>query len=423
MCDTFAASAACTSGGVSIFAKNSDREPDEAQVIVSLPGREYAKGQSLRCTYIEIPQARSTYAVVLSKPFWIWGAEMGVNEKGVVIGNEALFTRVKPEKTPGLIGMDLLRLGLERADTAEGAARTIIELLQRHGQAGPCGYRDKKFQYMNSYLMMDPHEIIVLETVGRNYALKHCTGYASISNGITLGSDWDESSLAQGTDIGRLGDPLITYFAGSLARRRKNIDCLIRETGNLTVQDAFGMLRSHNRAHPFAGFNQDVCMHAADPLIRKSQTTGSMVVSLNNSGQFKIFVTAGSSPCMTSFKPVLPACMPEYIGSAGPRYDSESYWWRHEAFHINAVLRYKRICSTLAEEVRRLDDEFCTGLPFYEWSERDESLCSRSHEAFSRSSMLDEKWMQEMKGIKRDRNPLHNSFWKRIARRGGVPLV
>ncbi|HOO45754.1 MAG TPA: peptidase family C69, partial [Deltaproteobacteria bacterium] len=151
MCDTFAASAACTSGGVSIFAKNSDREPDEAQVIVSLPGREYAKGQSLRCTYIEIPQARSTYAVVLSKPFWIWGAEMGVNEKGVVIGNEALFTRVKPEKTPGLIGMDLLRLGLERADTAEGAARTIIELLQRHGQAGPCGYRDKKFQYMNSY--------------------------------------------------------------------------------------------------------------------------------------------------------------------------------------------------------------------------------------------------------------------------------
>ncbi|MBN2298296.1 MAG: hypothetical protein JXM72_06855, partial [Deltaproteobacteria bacterium] len=208
MCDTFAIGSACTSGGISIFGKNSDREPDEAQIVVSLPGKDYPQGQTLRCTYIEIPQARITHAVVLSKPFWIWGAEMGVNEKGVVIGNEALFTKVKPEKTPGLIGMDLLRLGLERADTAEGAARIIIELLQRHGQAGPCGYLDKKLQYMNSYIMMDSREIIVLETIGRDYALKHCTDYASITNGITLASVWDESSFARGTDIGRLGNSL-----------------------------------------------------------------------------------------------------------------------------------------------------------------------------------------------------------------------
>ena len=64
-----------------------------------------------------------TNAVLLGKPYWIWGAEMGANAHGVVIGNEAVFTRVPHEKQPGLIGMDLLRLGLERADTAGGGCR------------------------------------------------------------------------------------------------------------------------------------------------------------------------------------------------------------------------------------------------------------------------------------------------------------
>ena len=129
--------------------------------------------------------------MVISKPFWIWGAEMGVNEKGVAIGNEALFTKVRKEKTPGLIGMDLLRLALERGADAAEAAQVIIDLLKRYGQAGPCGYRDKKFSYMNSFIIMDRQSIIKLETAGRDYALKRLGSHAVISNGITIAKDWD----------------------------------------------------------------------------------------------------------------------------------------------------------------------------------------------------------------------------------------
>jgi dipeptidase len=80
----------------------------------------------VRCTYIEIPQVAETFAVLLAKPFWIWGAEMGANEKGVTIGNEAVFTKVPMEKQPGLIGMDFLRLALERAATARFALEVIV---------------------------------------------------------------------------------------------------------------------------------------------------------------------------------------------------------------------------------------------------------------------------------------------------------
>jgi secernin len=423
MCDTFAIGSAGTQSGDWIFGKNSDREPDEAQIVVSIPRKDYDQSESLKCTYIEIPQVKSTNALVISKPFWIWGAEMGVNEKGVVIGNEALFTRIKPEMSPGLIGMDLLRLGLERSDTAQGAADTIIDLLQQYGQGGSCGYMDKAFQYMNSYLIMDPRGIIVLETMGRDYVLNVFADYAAISNGITAQETWDRSSFAPGTNIKAFTDPVITRFAGSEARMQQNLQRLSQRKGSFSLRDAFSMLRAHKDRLPFVGFNQDVCMHAADPLIRKSQTTGSMVVALNDSGGFRIFVTAGSCPCMTSFKPLVPLDPPESVDNAGPGYSVESYWWRHEAFHINAALRYTGVHDAVAEEICRQEEKYCFDIPSYSWATRDASLCSLSHEAFHGARMTETKWIQEMKGIKKDFHLIHNAYWQRIARRRGVPIV
>ena len=49
--------------------------------------------------------------MILSKPAWMWGAEMGANDAGVCIGNEAVFTKLNSEKDveEKLLGMDLLR--------------------------------------------------------------------------------------------------------------------------------------------------------------------------------------------------------------------------------------------------------------------------------------------------------------------------
>ena len=110
MCDTFIALPNFTKNGSMIFGKNSDREPNEAQDIVHIQKRK-PKEKTLKCTYIAIPQVAETHEIILSKPFWMWGAEMGANEYGLVIGNEAVFTKIKFKKTnQGLTGMDLLRL-------------------------------------------------------------------------------------------------------------------------------------------------------------------------------------------------------------------------------------------------------------------------------------------------------------------------
>ena len=92
-CDSMVATARITRGGRPIFAKNSDRPPDECQRLVQVPRRRHEDGARLRCQYVEIPQVRETAAVLGSQPHWLWGFEHGVNEHRVAIGNETVFAK------------------------------------------------------------------------------------------------------------------------------------------------------------------------------------------------------------------------------------------------------------------------------------------------------------------------------------------
>ena len=166
-CDTFVLPAEANFFGSNLMAKNSDRPIGEAQALTWTGGAEHARGETVQCTYISVPQAEKTYGVLGSKPYWIWGYEMGVNEKGVMIGNEAQGSKAAESGCENeLLGMDLLRLGLERGATAREAMEVITALLEEYGQnANASRLYDKRYE--NSFFIADREEIWLLETAGR----------------------------------------------------------------------------------------------------------------------------------------------------------------------------------------------------------------------------------------------------------------
>ena len=95
MCDTMGK---LLPNGHALFGKNSDRSPNEPQTLRYYPATAHTD-KRVMTTYIEVEQVKETKAILLSQPSWLWGGEMGVNECGVCIGNEAVFTKGKYNKT------------------------------------------------------------------------------------------------------------------------------------------------------------------------------------------------------------------------------------------------------------------------------------------------------------------------------------
>ena len=317
MCDTMVALGSVTKTGHTIFAKNSDREPNEPQVLLRIPRKKYNLSicPKLRTTYIEIDQVEETNEIVISKPSWMWGCEMGFNEYSVMIGNEAVFTKEKYLKT-GLTGMDLIRLALERTKSAKEAMEFIICLLGQYGQGGNCGYTEK-MQYHNAFIIADKAEAYVLETAGKYWVSKKVSDFYAISNGLTIENDFDDchpdlikDSIASKKCTSRAdlnfkkaySDPLYTQFSGCKKRRPLAMELLERNKGNITVDTMMSALRSHQKGSDnnfHRGSMNNLCVHGGG--LVSSQTTASLVGELKDNSEY--WYTASSLPCISVFKP------------------------------------------------------------------------------------------------------------------------
>ncbi|MBC8179901.1 C69 family dipeptidase [candidate division KSB1 bacterium] len=205
-CDTWVALKNATKNGNVILAKNSDRTLFDCQPLMFHPRTKWTKGSEVDLGRIKVPQVKETYATMGSSPYWCWGYEEGINEFGVAIGNEGIWTKplsenIEAQKKGGEIklgptGMDLLRLGLERGKTAKEALNVITTLLEKYGQFGSgVPTVDKDGAYNNSFIIADPNEAWVLETAGNKWiAKKFEEGVTSISNKISITTDWDKAS-------------------------------------------------------------------------------------------------------------------------------------------------------------------------------------------------------------------------------------
>jgi secernin len=446
-CDTSVALGNATFDGSTIFAKNSDRAANEAQPLIHVPRGEHAPGSIAQCQYIAIPQVATTWELIGSRPCWLWGFEMGVNEWGVAIGNEAVLTR-EPSAERALIGMDLVRLGLERGRTAGGAKAAICALIEQYGQGGSC--EESFFRtYHNSFIIADPTTAWIVETAGHRWVARRVRDRAAIGNLLTIGTDADDVSdgLAEhARTAGFATDPF--DFAASyrdpeadLATRVCRLERARAILGSyakpIAVPEMMAVLTDHGErdlpehAEPLP----TLCMHACPG--RPGETAASMVAHLKPRKPRELTATvwtAFGSPCLSVYRPVYPFAvgLPATLNEGASTYAADSPWWVFERMQ-RLVAASPALAALVRPELHALQQAFFADAAAAE-AEAEALIARGANEAArgvlrrlvddtgNRALALANKLTRKLLAIAPGTgNPVIAAFWAELNARAGLP--
>lgn len=373
-CDTWVAVGNSTKDGSVILGKNSDRPSVEAQPLKYYPRIKHQEG-TVKCTHIAVPQAQETYAHIGSNIWWVFGYEMGMNEWGVAIGNEAVWSKEPYEKT-GLLGMDLIRLALERARTAYEAMHVITKLVAEYGQGGGCEYPGQwnaDDTYHNSFIIADPNEAWVLESAGRYWVAKKVKDVWAISNVYSIEADFDEAHpglVSHAVKMGwcksekdfnfarNYGDFTTRDTSSSQNRANSNLRMLKAEQGGITVEYMMKICRNHHEGtvlSPRWGANEShfaqTCLHDC-PNSCPYRTAASMIAHLRKDMPAmlrQVYWQSFSSPCVNVFRPFYFAgrTVPDQFGEGTHKYSPDSPWWSAEKMKRLCDLNYRRLAPVV----------------------------------------------------------------------------
>ena len=373
-CDTIVINSRCSEYGQNILAKNSDRPTGEPQPLCFYEAKEYPEGAILRTTYLDIPQVRKTYAVVGSRPYWIWGFEMGYNEKGLIIGNEAEWSRMEAEAEDGLLGMDLLRLGLERAATAREAIEVITELLKKYGQKASASKLITRY-YENSFILADRSECWVLETAGREWVAREIKDMQGISNCYSIGKEFDMASenlvniarerrwLSPGEefDFAKAYTGHVPNLSGGTQRYRRS-NKLLAQNKIHSFPTLAAILRDHHEDELIAprfgatsAIFVSLCMHFCD--WGNSETSASLLARYDDD----LGVIARYAPaqaCLSAYIPVYMIDLPEKMQTAEKKFDKNSLWWQVKRLALLVAVDEEHFAEDVRRELADLEQIF-----------------------------------------------------------------
>jgi secernin len=395
-CDTWAALRDVVRNGVTLLGKNSDRPIYDCQPLMFYPHKKWPTGTTINMGRIEIPQVEETFANIGSSPYWCWGYEEGMNEFGVAIGNEGVFSKdlsekirsFRESKVPalGLTGMDLVRLGLERGRTARESLDVMIDLLEKYGQFGS-GIPGLGLEgaYDNSYIIADPMEVWILETSGKIWiARKQTQGIASISNKLGLSTEWDISS-----------PDLIDYAVkkgwwpeekqGSFDFEKAYIDDsdegkLRNDRASIRQLCSYRLLDEKKGDVTVDWMKKIARNRSSNPSLDLDQTASSCVAVLpSGEKNLPVFWWCAATPSRSCYIPffVHGSKIPEIVSTAGTfgkkvtvpgrasrdSFSEDSFWWLFrdlcDKVNLDRDKRYPRVREVFDD----LEEKFASGLP------------------------------------------------------------
>ena len=356
----------------------------------------YQDSRSTGCQYVSIPQSRSTLAHIGSRPYWCWGYEHGFNENQVVIGNEALHSKLPIATEPRLIGMELVRLGLERGRDAAQAVEVITSLVSEYGQ-GKFEAPDLR-SYDNGFIVADPNEAYIIETAGHEWAVKRVESTVGISNIYSLGTDWDllspdakSKAVAEGwSDVSSSQFDFSEAYSEhtdskpgrSSERRARSCTLLQQNTHGIDARTMMDVLRDHSdgsspgeEIRTQISSTRSICTHYSSSV--DGNTAASLVADLCADGsRIPIYWSSFYAPCLSVFLPIfIEGKIPGELSIGNKNPSADSPWWVFRNLE-HKIRRGNEIDLTIVDQIRS------------EWVDLQDELLETAYERAASAGIL-----------------------------------
>ena len=340
-----------TVDGHTLFGHNCEQPARACPSLQLVRGRSFVFGEKVQTSSLELPQARQTSTVLGSRPHGTWGFEHGLNVYGVAVGRAPLRTRVAG-MDPGLRGTDLVRLILERSQTARQAVDLLADLVSRHGQApepGAAAGADG-----NAFLLADAAGAFVVEAAGRYWVSQDVCEVRALGALGTVRQDWNrvapglsEHALAAGwwpadgskLDFAGAVSPVPTEedspAAAALRRWGRATLLLGEQNGHIDTAFVRRLLSDHpagDEDQPGPAGEESLCRHPGAGR-RDEATAASLVVSLGaGEGRLRAAWCAFGPPCRSVYFPIfLEGDLPAAFSRSAAEPSADSFWWRLRA--------------------------------------------------------------------------------------------
>jgi len=365
-CTTIMAVGNSTKDGSTIIAKNRDLSEYEVQWLYHSPRKQYPKSAKLKLQYIEIPQTNVTWAWVGSKSYTKkWGVGMGINEWGVVVGDNDAPTREPLEGDNGLHDNDICRLILERAKTSYEGMMLTGELIEKYGHS-----------YIGQiYCIADAKEVWIVECAGHHWAaIKISDGLAIRANQYQITNKWDAGSVDlvdYAISMGWCNSQEDFNFAECYSKRgypyrssqvrvNRAETLLENKNGKIRKEDMMEVLSDHYEGTSMYRGAHNNSLYRT---ICNKRTVSSMVAQLQPSipSEFQVMWFCMMSPCISIYTPVFSNVtgIPDpYTTGNGPEklsgFNSNSAWWIFKKLQLEIDKNY----SELQPEIREKWDRY-----------------------------------------------------------------
>jgi len=213
----------------------------------------------------------------------------------------------------------------------------------------------------------------------------------------------------------------MTWAANGIVREKRSREFLMEDNKKFTIQDFIAILRDHgnnSQWKPDRGPGGTLCLHAGNPLLRRTQTVCSLVAGLGEKNQF-YYTTGASNPCLSPYFPLFVGDteVPKEYKEGSASYNRDAYWWESEYYHRKALKYFNSALTEIQLLINSYEKEMFSDIEDNNIAINQDVIDSY----FIKARSIVRDWGNKLEKLPSEKtNCYYSYYWHKYNKRNGI---